>query len=93
MNIGASWPTVERAEARVLQIQTKLHRWAGDDPERRFGDLFNLVHDPAFLLVAWRRVRGNRGARTAGVDGHSAHSIEAARGVENFLAELRTELK
>ena len=28
-------------------------------PNRRFCDLFNLVCDPAFLLVAWRRVRGN----------------------------------
>jgi RNA-directed DNA polymerase len=29
-----------RAERRVLEIQTKLHRWANDDPHRRFGDLF-----------------------------------------------------
>jgi hypothetical protein len=28
--------------------------------------------DPAFLLVAWARVKGNKGARTAGVDGWSA---------------------
>lgn len=93
MNTGASWPTSIEAEARVLRMQTKLHRWADDDPDRRFGDLFNLVCDPAFLLVAWRRVRSNRGARTAGVDGLSAHSIETARGVETFLAELRTDLK
>src|SRR5207247_3257530 len=53
------------AERRVLEIQAKLHRWAGDDPHRRFDDLFNLVADPAFLLVAWDRVRGNKGARTA----------------------------
>ena len=54
------------AERRVLEIQAKLHRWARDDPHRRFGDLFNLVADPAFLLVAWDRVRGNKGAKTAG---------------------------
>ena len=36
-------------ERRVLEIQTKLHRWARDDPHRRFDDLFNLVADPAFL--------------------------------------------
>jgi RNA-directed DNA polymerase len=29
-----------RAEIRVLNIQTKLHRWASDDPHRRFDDLF-----------------------------------------------------
>ena len=56
------------AEQRVREIQTKLHRWARDDPHRRFDDLFNLVADPGFLLVAWDRVRGNKGAATAGVD-------------------------
>nr|WP_202896124.1 group II intron reverse transcriptase/maturase [Actinopolymorpha pittospori] len=82
-----------RAERRVLEIQTKLHRWARDEPHRRFDDLFNLVADPAFLLVAWDRVRGNKGARTAGVDGRTAVSIQVGQGVEEFLDELRTSLK
>jgi len=33
-------------------MQAKLHRWAVADPGRRFDDLFNLVHDPATLIVA-----------------------------------------
>ena len=82
-----------RAERRVLEIQTKLHRWARDDPHRRFDDLFNLVADPGFLLVAWDRVRGNKGARTAGVDGQTAYYVEAEVGVEVFLDGLRSELK
>jgi RNA-directed DNA polymerase len=82
-----------RAEFRVLKIQTKLHRWARGDPHQRFDDLFNLVVDPGFLLVAWDRVRHNKGARTAGVDGETARYIEAVRGVEGFLAELREDLK
>jgi RNA-directed DNA polymerase len=77
------------AEARVLGIQTKLHRWATDAPDRRFADLFNLVCDPAVLLVAWRRVRGNKGARTAGVDGQTVSYIQQRRGEESFLAEPR----
>ena len=81
------------AERRVLEIQAKLHRWARDDAHRRFCDLFNLVADPAFLLVSWDRVRGNRGARTPGVDGATATSVEHGRGVEDFLGELRTSLK
>jgi RNA-directed DNA polymerase len=81
------------AKRRVLEIQTKLHRWASDDPHRRFDDLFNLVADPAFLLVSWDRVRSNKGARTAGVDGQTAHYIEAEVGVEVFLDRLRTEIK
>ena len=43
-----------RAERRVLEIQTKLHRWANDDSHRRFDDLYNLVTDPGVLLM-----RGN----------------------------------
>jgi RNA-directed DNA polymerase len=82
-----------RAELRVLKIQTKLHRWARDDPHRRFDDLFNLVADPAFLLMAWDRVRGNKGARTAGIDRRTAVSIQVGQGVEEFLDGLRTSLK
>ena len=81
------------AERRVLKIQTKLHRWARDDPHRRFNDLFNLVTDPAFLLVAWDRVAGNKGARTAGIDGRTARSVEAGQGVGEFLDQLRVSLK
>ena len=55
MNTGAPWPTAEQAEARVLGIQTKLHQWATDEQARRFCDLYNLVCDPALLLVGWRR--------------------------------------
>jgi len=82
-----------RAERRVLGIQTKLHRWAREESHRTFGDLYNLVADPAFLHVAWDRVRNNKGARTAGVDGRSAQYIEAVVGVEVFLDGLRTVLK
>jgi RNA-directed DNA polymerase len=81
------------AERRVLKIQTKLHSWARDDPHRRFDDLFNLVTDPGFLLMAWDRVRGNKGARTAGVDGHTAVSIQVWHGVEEFLDGLRSSLR
>jgi RNA-directed DNA polymerase len=81
------------AQRRVLEIQTKLHRWAADDPDRRFDDLFNLVADPGFLLVAWDRVRSNKGARTAGVDGQTARYVEAVQGVEVFLGQLRTDVK
>ena len=81
------------ARQRVLKIQTKLHHWARDDPHRRFDDVFNLVADPAFLLVAWDRVSGNKGAATAGVDRRTASSIAATQGVEEFLDELRSSVK
>lgn len=91
MNTDAPWPTLNEARARVLGIQTKLHQWATDSPDRRFDDLFNLVCDPAFLAVAWDRVRGNRGARSAGVDGVAPRSIDT--GEEAFLRRLRDDLK
>ncbi|WP_416219861.1 reverse transcriptase domain-containing protein, partial [Frankia sp. Cas4] len=93
MNTDEPAAALLEAERRVLEIQAKLHRWAGDDPRRRFDDLFNLVADPGFLLVAWDRVRNNKGARTAGVDGETARYIESVRGMEEFLAELREDLK
>jgi RNA-directed DNA polymerase len=91
VNTDASMLELYEAERRVLEIQTKLHRWAIDDPDRRFDDLFNLVCDPAFLMVAWDRVHKNRGARSAGVDGVAPRSIVFTK--EAFLAELRDDLK
>ena len=79
------------AERRVLKIQTKLHQWAADDRGRRFDDLFNLVADPAFLMVAWDRVRGNRGGRSAGIDG--VRPCDLDRSEHEFLTRLRAELK
>ena len=93
MNMGELLSTPGLAETRVLEIQTKLHRWAGDDSRRRFDDVFNLVVDPAFLVVAWRRVRGNTGSRTAGIDGQTARDMEAGRGAEAFLTDLRQQVK
>ena len=91
MNVGAPWPDLDEVERRVRVMQTKLHQWASADPGRRFDDLFNLVYDPAFLVVAWSRVRGNKGARTAGVDGVAPRSV--VFGAEALLAGLREDLK
>ncbi len=91
MNIGAPWPDLEEAEPRVREMQSKLHQWAVADPGRRFGDMYNLVYDPAFLAVAWHRVRSNKGARTAGVDGIAPRSIGPDAGV--FLSGLQEQLK
>ncbi|MGW3470255.1 reverse transcriptase domain-containing protein [Saccharopolyspora sp. NPDC000995] len=93
MNTRDPESALYRAERRVLEIQTKLHRWANDDPHRRFDDLFNLVTDPAFLLMAWERVAGNKGARSSGVDGKTVAFVRERIGVENFLAELRDQLR
>ena len=74
-------------------MQRKLHHWAVSDPDRRFDDVFNLVHHPDFLTVAWERVRGNKGARTAGVDRVSPASIAEDAEVVEFLGQVREQLK
>jgi RNA-directed DNA polymerase len=90
VNTGAPLLKPEEAEARVLRMQVKLHQWAVSDPDRRFDDLFNLVYDPAVLVVAWRRVRGNRGKRSGGVDGVAPADVTDVAGL---LASLRDDLK
>jgi RNA-directed DNA polymerase len=83
---------VELAEQRVLGWQAKLHRWAGEDEHKRFDDVFNLVCEPATLLVAWERVKRNRGSQTPGVDGETRRRIEQL-GVERVLADVRASLR
>jgi RNA-directed DNA polymerase len=91
VNTDAPWPTLDEAWPRVRQMQRKLHRWAAADPGRCFDDLHNLVCDPAFLVVAWDRVRANKGARTAGVDGVTPRAVGEQAG--RLLRGLREDLK
>ncbi|HYN74334.1 MAG TPA: hypothetical protein VES60_17715, partial [Nakamurella sp.] len=54
---------------------------------------YNLVCDPAFLVVAWQRVAGNVGARTAGIDRATVAWIASRIGVEEFLQHVRSQLR
>lgn len=94
VNTGAvGWPGEGRAYLTVRRMQTKLHDWAVNDRGRRFDDLWNLVCDPAFLTMAWERVAGNKGSKTAGVDRATVARIRSGCGVEVFLRDLRATLK
>ena len=93
VNTVAPWPTYAQAQARVLRVQTKLHKWAAADQQKKFRDLFNLVYDLGTLQVAWARVRTNRGSRSAGVDGVTCSYIEENIGAEPFLRDIRSRLK
>ncbi|MFI7443215.1 hypothetical protein [Nonomuraea indica] len=92
---GGAWPEAVPLgpRRRVSEMQAKLHRWAAAEPGRRFDDLFNLVSDPATLLVAFDRVEGNQGARTPGVDGPAVAEVEERIGIPGFLDDLRICLK
>jgi len=94
VNTGVvSWPDPYSAGVAVRSMQTKLHLWAARDEGRRFDDLFNLVYDPAFLVVAWERVSTNKGASTPGIDKATAAGVEARDGVMGLLGRIREELK
>lgn len=93
MNTGEPWPSFEQAWPRVRRMQTKLHRWATEDPGRVFDDLINLVYHPDFLVVAWNRVRTNKGARTAGVDWVVPSALDDERDVAALLAGVRAQVK
>lgn len=87
------WPDPDSAWWAVRKMQIKLHRWASGDSARRFDDLYNLVHDPAFLVHAFERVATNAGARTPGVDRVTVAHIRSRVGVEVFLGEVREQVK
>jgi RNA-directed DNA polymerase len=74
-------------------MQAKLHLWATEDSGRVFKDLYNLVYHPDFLTVAWERVRGNKGARTAGVDRVIPAFISSDAAIVEFLSHARQLLK
>jgi RNA-directed DNA polymerase len=95
VNTGAAtvWPDPDSAYFAVRRMQIKLHRWAIEEPDRRFGDLYNLVYDPAFLVHAWERVRSNAGSRTPGIDRATVATIETRIGVDVFLDHVRHLLK
>jgi len=81
------------AYRKVREMQAKLHRWAGEDRSRRFGDLFNLVSDLDFLAEGWLRVKANAGSRTPGIDKATVADIENRIGAGAFLAQIRDSLK
>ena len=51
---GQSGPPAQQvAQYRtVREMQAKLHRWAGEDSSRRFGDLFNLAAPRKRLVIS-----------------------------------------
>ena len=94
VNIGALvLPSPEVAAAKVRRMQVKLHRWAREDPARCFGDLYNLVYDPAFLADAFVRVARNKGSKTAGVDGVTVGHVRSLIGEEEFLTDIGERLR
>jgi hypothetical protein len=71
--------------------QRKLYTRSEQKVDYVFRKLWGLVTDPRNLRMALARVAGNRGRRTAGVDGITAGKV--TKRAEAFIAELRSELR
>jgi RNA-directed DNA polymerase len=72
-------------------VQRKLYARSEQDVAYVFCKLWGLVTDSRNLRMALARVAGNRGRRTAGVDGITV--VHVAKRAEAFIAELRSELR
>jgi RNA-directed DNA polymerase len=66
-----------------------LRKLATADPTKRFGKLLKIVRQEAFLVMAWERVRTNKGSKTPGVDGQTRDDIDATT-LHNLAEELAT---
>jgi RNA-directed DNA polymerase len=72
------------------EFQRKLYTKAKAEPKFRFYSLYDKTYRTDVLAEAYRRVKANGG--TSGVDGETCEDIEA-RGLIDYLAELRLEMK
>jgi group II intron reverse transcriptase/maturase len=80
-------------KAWLLDIQRKLYSWSRANPDEAYRDMWNWVTDPRNLRLAWRRVSGNRGARSSGADKVTVKDIASGPGVMSFLTRVRRELR
>jgi group II intron reverse transcriptase/maturase len=83
-------PEERQLREQVRRLQVKLFVAAKRCESRRFHALYDRVHRPDVLWVAWFNVKRNKGA--AGVDGVTLEAVEQY-GVERLLSELQDELR
>jgi RNA-directed DNA polymerase len=76
---------------KVSDLQSKLSHAAKQSLDRKFGALYDKIYREDVILEAWRRVKANKGA--PGVDRQDFEHIENVVGVDEFLLEVREQLK
>ena len=76
---------------KVSDLQSKLSHAAKQSLDRKFGALYDKIYREDVVLEAWKRVKANKGA--PGVDKLDFEYIEDVIGVDQFLAEVREQLK
>ncbi|HLN69894.1 MAG TPA: hypothetical protein VK280_21830 [Streptosporangiaceae bacterium] len=63
VNAGAvAWPHPDSAWFTIRSMLTKLHRWAGNDVSRRFGDSGAVFTGASSVNVTSYRYRGSKQA-------------------------------
>lgn len=72
-------------------MQRKLSRWAEDDKQHKFFDLYHLLYDEQWLRLAHDYVKQNSGSRTAGCDGINMKRFD--ENLEQHLKEIAEQLK
>lgn len=77
----------------LLNEQRKLYKRSQENPDYTFQKLWGLITDPRNLRIALSRVTGNKGKRTAGVDGKTVGDVLAIEGVNAFIERLRSMLR
>ncbi|MGD9161651.1 MAG: hypothetical protein PVG39_24790, partial [Desulfobacteraceae bacterium] len=76
---------------KVSDLQAKLSHAAKQSLDRKFGCLYDKIYREDILKEAWKGVRSNKGA--PGVDKEDFEYIEEVIGVDEFLSDIRHELK
>jgi RNA-directed DNA polymerase len=76
---------------KVSDLQSKLSHAAKQSLDRKFGALYDKIYREDVIWEAWRRVKANKGA--PGVDKQDFEYIEEVIGVDQFLTEVREQLK
>jgi RNA-directed DNA polymerase len=72
-------------------MQKRLAQKATEEPEHRFGNLYDLLTWEPLLDAAADRLLGNKGSRTPGLDGIDRDKLKRNR--SHHLALLREQLK
>ena len=72
------------------ELQNGLYQRAKENREAKFNTLHDKIYRMDVLEEAWKTVSENNGA--AGIDRQSISDIEA-KGVEQFLTEIQSELR
>ena len=78
-------------QSKVSGLQSKLSHAAKQSLDRRFGALYDKIYREDVVLEAWKRVKANKGA--PGVDRQDFEYIEDVIGLDQFLMEVREQLK